>query len=363
MEMTPNRPEIETLFTEVKRRLLEKTERKAKSEKVFKAKIRKKLQIRRENHRKNKLFRRFNVKFLNKSTRKAASVNADDRFIARFFDYAIPIEPTYKDAMNAEDKYFHPIFSKLQIFKRITSITYTYNDNEYVYKIEERKPFKNVITNLNSFISKELLLYLETSKCKHANMQNTKLLNSFSILSNSLIYEKSFYNCFNSKDTQLFQTRQEIKKQRKSMQNVIHVIDKLMYELKDLPYFKITEKSSLDHAGGHLISLAHNKQMSDLIGVSEPKLNGELEGFEVFSNLKTSNWVHYYLLIMTFKTDAKAKELMLYKDLIKLYDCNGKEIVGTVHLYKNRAFVDQVYVNEIYFVQNQEKNFDKIPNY
>lgn len=90
--------------------------------------------------------------------------------------------------------------------------------------------------------------------------------------------------------------------------------------------------------------------MRDLLGIYEPKLNGELEGFEAFNGVKTQNWVLFYLVLINFRLDKEAKELILVRDLIKFYDIYGNEQFGRMVLLKNQIIVETDVLDEIYFV-------------
>lgn len=67
---------------------------KSKSKESNDEKIRQKLRNRRTEHRKNKINKEFKYKQLNRTMNKKQMIKQSGR-IALFFDYPIPIEPTY----------------------------------------------------------------------------------------------------------------------------------------------------------------------------------------------------------------------------------------------------------------------------
>lgn len=128
----------------------------------------KSLQLRRLIHKKNKLCRKFKIKVLVKKSKKKPQLYQSDVIITRFLNYAIPIEPTYADPIYSKSKYLHPIFSKINCFKRISSIIHNLNNNEYEYKIEERKSDRNFKTK-DHWISRDLIKFTQLSKYEYSN--------------------------------------------------------------------------------------------------------------------------------------------------------------------------------------------------
>lgn len=104
---------------------------------VDSVKCRKKLKIKRELHKKNKIVRPYNIKHLNKTTMNE-TMKSKTTCIARIFDHALPIDTTFLEPNDAGANYIHPILGSLSSFKRITSIVFDQKTDEYNCRIENR---------------------------------------------------------------------------------------------------------------------------------------------------------------------------------------------------------------------------------
>lgn len=263
-------------------------------------KCRKKLKIRRERHRQNKIFRMFKIKNLDKTLSRDTHAR-ENIPISRIFDNAIPIDRTFSETNYGEGKYYHPILGKLRLFKRITSIINHYDREEYEYKIEERfAQFKNQVINSDknpSFVLAGNLLSL----LKNYNFEYTGLL--YKYLEHSIAfahldsYNGHLFHPIDKSGNQavLFPSFDELEKEYyyKNKQQKIPIIkqslsqndDAMLDEIKSLPYIKIIEKvNALDHQiTSHLLGLYHNKYMLDILGFEFIRLSGQLQGFEVFN--------------------------------------------------------------------------------
>lgn len=120
------------------------------------------------------------IKFLNKF-RRESRLSKHRVVISRFFDHAIPIEPTHLDQIHTNNKYLHPIIGGMIHFKRIVSITNKCTQDIYEYMVEERQSGK-----INNKSSKkfertdELISYLKSSDCRYCKEQLTCIETSIS---------------------------------------------------------------------------------------------------------------------------------------------------------------------------------------
>lgn len=134
-----------------------------------------KLEIKRELHKKNKInHRSFSIKHIKKFTMnetKKSKITYIARY-AKFFDHVFPIEATFwQQPADAGTNYIHPIMGSLSIIKRITSITYDYDQEEHKYKLEDRF-FDNVANpraNQKFYMVGDLLRLLITSNNYDSN--------------------------------------------------------------------------------------------------------------------------------------------------------------------------------------------------
>lgn len=313
-------------------------------------KCRQKLKIRREKHKKNKLVRRFNIKYLNKKLKDEASSLQHNVPISRFFDQAIPIEPTYLDPDYYPNKYFHPILGKLINFKRITSLTHNFYEKEYEYIIEERKIQKVKKKNHSFAKFDELTIFLKNSQNENAYYQ--------------VSFQEDLKNdCYEKVDDIFFQTREynlliptqeemiiEQKRQKKKRAFLLNQENDIQSDIKSMPYFKIREKFHNEPIASILLSLSHNDLMLDMLGFDFAKLSGNLEGFDTFNCQRTSNWVLFYQAFIRFKMDDQMNQFNISRDLIRLVDIDGDEIFGEMILYKNIVVNDGNQFNDIYFI-------------
>lgn len=76
----------------------------------------------------------------------------------------------------------------------------------------------------------------------------------------------------------------------------------------------------------------------------------ELEGYDIFNSFKTRNWIRYYLIEINFLMDETLNTKDLPDDLINLKDSNGKEIDGSIKMFKNTSLVNNNIITEIYYV-------------
>lgn len=108
-------------------------------------KCRQKLKIKRELHKKNKIHRSFSIKYLNKITINE-TMKSKTTALARIFDHALPIDATFSKPFDADTCYIHPILGSLCSLKRITSIVYDLELDEYKYKLDNRS-VSNIVTS------------------------------------------------------------------------------------------------------------------------------------------------------------------------------------------------------------------------
>jgi hypothetical protein len=70
------------------------------------------------------------------------------------------------------------------------------------------------------------------------------------------------------------------------------------------PFLWLLEHYSYD-SGYALKSFGHNVLFMELVGLSQISLQGDGQGFEILSYLRSKNWVKYYTQILEFKMSDK----------------------------------------------------------
>ena len=339
-------------------------------------KCRKKLQIKRDFHKKYKVYRSYNIKYINKITMNE-SIRSKTTCIARIFDHALPIDITFSQPIYVKTKYIHPILSSVSRFKRITSIVHDYWQDEYKYKLENRylSNDSNLNANQKFFRADDLLRVL-----KNGNQDYTTYLHSY--LKGYMLEcspwpfqkkgsDSSFFLDYdvNRKipisKANLIPSFDELESQPKINQEYekvfYHKIDyDLLNEIKNYPYFKIIEmvNNFVGQIGNTLISLSHNKQMLEIQGFHFTSLGGNLKGFEVFDCQKTKNWALFNLNQIQFKIDSNVNYFLCSNNLVTLYSINGDELSGEMVLYKNQTQIGEHIINEIYFIFKKKQKKD-----
>lgn len=324
---------------------------------------RKKLKIRREKHKKNKLIRRFNIKYLNKKQKLNAVAEDHNVPITRYYDQAIPIESTYLDSIYSETKYLHPILGKMIHFKRLTCITHIFDLDEYEYTIEERRTIKIGKKRCHFYKFDELINHLENSGYEYAHQLQSYLTSLMNVSTTILddTFQQYLGHARETTSPMLIKSYDEIIEEKKESQKLkkkkVLIFPSsdgdnvgIKQEIRAMPYFKITEKASSQSIAHNIMSLSHNSLMLDMLGFDHTKLSSEMEGFDVFNCQKTSNWVLFYITYIKFKMDDQANQFIFCKELMKLVDIDGDEIYGDMSMYKNRIEIANNIIYEVYFI-------------
>lgn len=226
---------------------------------------------------------------------------------------------------------------KFIYFRCITTICLNVNEAEYEYKLEERhSSYFSHNTCFKTFDQvSELLSFLKQSNYDLCHTLASTL--EMATYQTARIYDQDFFD-------------------RVEDCSIVKTEDRILKSIQCLPYFKIIELSTNQPIKDRILLLSHNMLMLKMLGFDYVQLSGKLEGFEVFDCLKTTNWVLFYLSYFSFKMDKDAKQFVIAKDLIKLYDVDDREIIGDMTLYKNKTTYEGQDVNEIYFVFNMHNH-------
>ena len=132
--------------------------------------------------------------------------------------------------------------------------------------------------------------------------------------------------------------------------------------IKKHPYFKIVHRKNIPDGKGNISSIAHNDLLAKFVGIKEPRLCNDDEGFEIFKLFVTENWIDFYLLFINFIIDANKKELVIESNLIKLYKAGtspNKHVKVKLALLKNQYLDGINIVNHIYFVFVDEDSYQR----
>lgn len=85
------------------------------------------------------------------------------------------------------------------------------------------------------------------------------------------------------------------------------------------PFIMIRQKCSGSTTHGSITQIFHNELLSDLIGIKNPILMTDNKGFDVFSQIKTTNWVNFWLIWISFYLNLyKCNMFCLPNDLVKV---------------------------------------------
>jgi hypothetical protein len=260
----------------------------------------------------------------------------------RILDFVFPVEEGYDanlEDVHDDSRYRHPVLGSLGRFKRLTGITYSSVLKEFNYGIEEKFPNPQLwkgIQNVPEFL--EFLGKL--------NNKNADLL--VLTLQNLINFTAEIHKIISVVDPNDDKTRLRFE---------FHIKSSKMNWIKRHPYFKIVYRKNIPDGKGNISGIGHNDLLARFVGMKDPRLCNDEEGFEIFKMFVAENWIHFYLLFINFIIDANNREMMIESSQFRLYKVNndfGKQMETSLVLVKNQYLDGINIVNNIYFVFVEE---------